>query len=66
MAYYAKVKRALEGASKGVKVTKNEGRLIISKDKKELTKYSLKFIEYSKQNADSFIDYWQYKLKSIR
>ena len=60
---YTKIKKNLEVCG-GVKVKKNkENRIIISKNNKILTTYDLKFVEYSKQNLNSFIDYWKFKLK---
>lgn len=65
MRCYSRIKRALE-VKKGVKVRKEGEYLIISKNKKDVTTYNLKFVEYSKQNADNFIEYWAYKLTTIR
>jgi hypothetical protein len=63
MSCYTKIKRNLEICG-GVKVKKNkENKIIISKDDKILTTYDLKFVEYSKQNLQGFIDYWKYELK---
>ena len=61
MAYFAKVKRELE-VVKGVKVRKEKGRIIISKDKRQLDNYGLQFIEYSRSNAEGYIEYWLYRL----
>lgn len=67
MSYYNKVKKALEKCSKSkdIKITKKDNRLIIKKGNTILVNYDLKFIDFSKQNANNFIDYWANKLKSI-
>ena len=65
MRCYSRIKRALEN-KKGVKVRKEGEYLIISKNKKDITTYNLKFVEFSRQNADNFIDYWAYKLTTIK
>lgn len=67
MSYYNKVKKALEKCSKSkdIKITKKDNRLIIKKENTILVNYDLKFIDFSKQNANNFIDYWENKLKSI-
>jgi hypothetical protein len=67
MSYYNKVKKALEKCSKSkdIKITKKDNRLIIKKENTILVNYDLKFIDFSKQNANNFIDYWANKLKSI-
>lgn len=67
MSYYNKVKKALEKCSKSkdIKITKKDNRLIIKKENTILVNYDLKFIDFSKQNANNFIDYWTNKLKSI-
>lgn len=67
MSYYNKVKKALEKCSKSkdIKITKKDNRLIIKKENTILVNYDLKFIDFSKQNANNFIDYWTNKLKNI-
>ncbi len=65
MSCYKKVKHTLE-TIKGVKVTKRRNTIIIMKDNETLTKYDLKFIDYGKQNANVFIEYWKYRLKEER
>lgn len=67
MSYYNKVKKALEKCSKNkdIKITKKDNRLIIKKENTILVNYDLKFIDFSKQNANNFIDYWTNKLKNI-
>ena len=67
MSYYNKVKKALEKCSKSkdIKITKKDNRLIIKKENTILVNYDLKFIDFSKQNANNFIDYSANKLKSI-
>lgn len=67
MSYYNKVKKALEKCpkSKDIKITKKDNRLIIKKGNTILVNYDLKFIDFSKQNTNNFIDYWANKLKSI-
>lgn len=67
MSYYNKVKKALEKCSKSkdIKITKKDNRLIIKKENTILVNYDLKFIDFSKQNANNFIDYWANKLKNI-
>lgn len=67
MSYYNKVKKALEKCSKSkdIKITKKDNKLIIKKENTILVNYDLKFIDFSKQNANNFIDYWTNKLKSI-
>lgn len=67
MSYYNKVKKALEKCSKSkdIKITKKDNRLIIKKGNTILVNYDLKFIDFSKQNANNFIDYWVNKLKNI-
>lgn len=62
MSCYAKIKRALE-KGKGVKVEKNKDIITIKQNKKILTTYNLKFVEFSKNNTNNFIDYWRYMLK---
>lgn len=63
MSCYNKIKKSLEKGS-GVKVVKlQDNKITISRDNKLLTTYDLKFVEYSKQNLNSFIDYWKFKLK---
>ena len=64
MSYYNKVKKALEKCSKSkdIKITKKDNRLIIKKENTILVNYDLKFIDFSKQNANNFIDYWTNKL----
>lgn len=61
MSCYTKIKKALEKGS-GVKVEKNKNIITIKKDKKILTTYDLKFVEFSENNTNCFIDYWEYKL----
>mgnify|MGYP003191392105 CR=1 FL=1 len=61
MGCYMRIKRALE-ISKGVKVNKKDNNIIISKNGEVLTTYDLKFVDYSKQNMNGFIEHWQYKL----
>lgn len=63
MGCYMRIKRALEN-SKGVKVNKKDNNIIISRDGEILTTYDLKFVDYSKQNANGFIEHWQYKLRN--
>lgn len=67
MSYYNEVKKALEKCSKSkdIKITKKDNKLIIKKGNTILVNYDLKFIDFSKQNANNFIDYWANKLKSI-
>lgn len=63
MSCFTEIKNALEKQS-GVKVVKDkENNLIIRKNRKVLTTYNLRFVEYSRQNTDSFIDYWEHRLK---
>lgn len=64
MSCYTKIKRNLEVCGE-VKVKKNKGSntITITKGNKVLTTYDLKFVEYSKQNLMSFIEYWKYQLK---
>ena len=62
MSCYTKIKKALEKGS-GVKVERSKNIIKIKKDKKVLTTYDLKFVEFSKNNTNCFIDYWKYKLK---
>lgn len=62
MSCYNKVKRTLE-TIKGVKVNKKDNKIFIAKNNKTLTEYDLRFIDYSRQNASVFIEYWKYKLK---
>ena len=61
---YAKIKKNLEVCG-GVKVKKNKGSntITITKANEVLTTYDLKFVEYSRQNLMSFIEYWQCRLK---
>ena len=62
MSCYTKIKKALEKGS-GVKVERSKNIITIKKDKKVLTTYDLKFVEFSKGNTNNFIDYWKYILK---
>lgn len=62
MSCYTKIKKALEKGS-GVKVERSKNIITIKKDKEILTTYDLKFVEFSKNNTNCFIDYWKYKLK---
>lgn len=62
MSCYKRVKQVLE-TIEGVRVTKRQNILIIIKDNKTLTEYNLKFIDYGKQNANNFIEYWKYRLR---
>ena len=62
MSCYTKIKKALEKGS-GVKVEKSKNIITIKRDKKVLTTYDLKFVEFSKGNTNNFIDYWEYVLK---
>ena len=62
MSCYTKIKKALEKGS-GVKVERSKNIIAIKKDKKILTTYDLKFVEFSKNNTNCFIEYWEYKLK---
>lgn len=62
MSCYTKIKKVLEKGS-GVKVERSKNIITIKKDKKVLTTYDLKFVEFSKNNTNCFIDYWKYKLK---
>lgn len=62
MSCYTKIKKALEKGS-GVKVERSKNIITIKKDKEVLTTYDLKFVEFSKNNTNCFIDYWKYKLK---
>lgn len=62
MSCYTKIKKTLEKGS-GVKVERSKNIITIKKDKKVLTTYDLKFVEFSKNNTNCFIDYWKYKLK---
>lgn len=62
MSCYTKIKKALEKGS-GVKVERSKNIITIKKDKNVLTTYDLKFVEFSKNNTNCFIDYWKYKLK---
>ena len=61
MNYYNKIKKILE-QKKGIKVSKKNNKIIITKNNKELTNYDLKFIEFSKNNLNAFLEYWKYKL----
>jgi hypothetical protein len=61
MSCYTKIKKALEIS--GVKVERSKNIITIKKDNEILTTYDLKFIEFSKDNTNCFIDYWKYKLK---
>ena len=61
MSCYTKIKKALEKGS-GVKVERSKNIIAIKKDKKILTTYDLKFVEFSKNNTNCFIEYWEYKL----
>ena len=62
MSCYTKIKKALEKGN-GVKVERSKNIIIIKRDKKVLTTYDLKFVEFSKGNTNNFIDYWEYVLK---
>lgn len=62
MSCYTKIKKALEKGS-GVKVERSKNIITIRRDKKVLTTYDLKFVEFSKGNTNNFIDYWEYVLK---
>jgi len=62
MGCYTKIKRALEKGN-GVKVEKVKNKILIKKDNELLTTYDLKFVEFSRQNTNGFIEYWEYKLK---
>lgn len=62
MSCYTKIKKALEKGS-GVKVERSKNIITIKRDKKVLTTYDLKFVEFSKGNTNNFIDYWEYVLK---
>lgn len=62
MSCYTKIKKALEKGS-GVKVERSKNIITIKKDREVLTTYDLKFVEFSTGNTNSFIDYWEYKLK---
>lgn len=58
---FSKIKKALE-KGQGVKVTKDGNYIIIRKNRKQLERYNLMFVEYSQGNLLGFIEYWEYRL----
>lgn len=62
---YNKIKRTLQ-KFEGVKITKKDNRLIMTRYDKLLINYDLKFVDYSKQNTNNFIEYWSCRLKEMK